>query len=175
MMKTMMAILMMMAFAASAQAESVLMKLPYGIELGKPLPEKVKRAADEKTETNKNIIIYVLEGKFKVVTEKGEVTMFESSPGQRLSTKWRNLGLRICQGDSPGTSINDVMAIIKREGAKYIKRRTSKEGYYQSVMFEIGGKYSFDAAFALKKFGDCDADSGLWSIVVEGDALNEDY
>ena len=45
MIKTVMMICMMMAFAASAQAESVLLTLPFGVVLGKPISKKSLRYA----------------------------------------------------------------------------------------------------------------------------------
>jgi len=181
MIKTIMTMVMLMAFATSAQAESVLMKMPYGMEFGKPLSAKIQgRSSAEKWKSDKNKVSYALPGKFKVVTNKGLVSKvhFLNDYTDKLPKKWRRLGLKICQPDVDGTSYQDALAIIQREGAKYIEQKKPYNMFYDTLRFEMGGKYAYEVFFLEhdkdnKAVKDCKG--GLISIHISGDALGEDY
>jgi len=180
MIKTMMAILMMMAFAASAQAESALLTLPYGIELGKPLTDAQKQCATSKEKEKNGAILYRFKRRFYLyVDELGMVDLVGfNEPYHTPPRAWRNLGLKLCdERTTVGTSYKDAMAIFKREGARIIEDDNSP-GLFRTVRFMLGEKFTYEYEFSFLKRKDDEGcgSMGLWSIKVTGDAnVYDDY
>ena len=168
MIKTVMAIFMMMAFAASAQAESALLTLPYGIELGKPLTDAQKQRNTTQESLKNGKIRYDFTGRFTVLVDRYKVAQsLDFGAPDKLPRGWRRLGLQICdERSTSGTPYDETLAIFKKEGAKNI-RVVHKYDIFKTVKLDLDGKFTYELNFMIEKdaHGHCGG-MGLWSVTV---------
>ena len=149
MIKTVMMICMMMAFAASAQAESVLLTLPFGVVLGKPISKKSLRYATPHYDA-----FYEFQRGWYADKGKGGILnkMYtyndEDKEAPALPKKWRNIGLKLCDKGGNGSSRNQIKTIMRREGGVSVWGKKDDRVYY-----DLADRYRF--IFEFKDGSSC--------------------
>ena len=124
----------------NAQAESVLLKLPYGLEVGQKVPLVIKNKCREFKEENHKCAI---EDKFFIeLTDSDKIKKLGFSKWLgKFPKSWRALGLSIHAQTAP----EELFRIIKNEeGVENLvaNSKTASGVSYYEANFDIGKKYS---------------------------------
>ncbi len=138
-------LLMLLLLSSLACADSVLLKLPYGMELGKKVPHVVKEMALINSSYS---TLYTVKNKFEFYIDSNNnisSILFFSNPSNaiKIPKLWRVLGLKISW--KGGTEKSKILTIIKTEGAKNIIIDESPSGCQEifKINFDIKKKYSY--------------------------------
>jgi len=164
----------MLMFQPQAQAESALLRLPFGIELGKKIPEKI---AGRCTTVNRNghVFRYKCMGKFWIhVKGKKMVNLrflyLDKDTSHSLPSRWKKLGLYMRTDTKDGVSLSKALDIVKKQGAVHIEVN-DKADYVRTIKFDLQDKYHFSMHFDVEG----GRDAGLSDFWVDQNTLIEDY
>jgi len=161
--------LMLLFMTPAAHAESALMKLPFGIEIGKPISDKSRDLVikvNKKDIFKRGIYYYDFRHGWHAdyyAASKLIKNTYLYGDGLKLPKGWRNTGLRLCDKHKKGSSHRDIKSILRQQGAVFIKK--DKDG---DLLFDVGEKYRFKFEFE-------DKSPCMTGILITRDVENEEF
>ena len=182
-MKKLLLTMILLLSTIQADENPLAFKLPYGLEFGKKIPQKVLNRANCSDSRCK------FQDKFHLAFDDAKKLTYivfynqyysKIENGHKLPSKWKKLNLTLCELGVAGTTLEELkQKMSKYKNAKYYKHTFTDKKWWENLVFEVDGKYLYNFQFVrdTNKYKEnyfCDK-LGLWEIIITGDVLDEDY